>query len=577
MGFCLLQTGQTRADKPAVFQRGSPASPERGGGQVLFVEALGRAWRSGSVSSLRFFSGSAIAMKEQLELYVRRVRKRHEDCQGNEQQTKQSLIVPLFTILGYDLSDPRECKPEYRADFGKGVKAATPVDWAFLIDGVFAFFVEAKEVGAKVNKYAEQLGMYFAKEPAVKLGILTNGVEWRFFTDLDNVNVMDHEPFLTWSVLGDNLIPLDFLTLLQKSQFKQQLIRTFAEGKRRRSLLVDGLNRLLEEPSPEFVKLAVQNIETRNLTPKVIAEWKPILANAIQDWAKRYALAIALERPTGAAGVAPSKPQGIISPPAGHGRTLAEIIRAGLLAPPLKLFRRYKGKRLEATLLADGAVEFQGQRYTTCSAAAEAARATVSGKKMNTNGWTFWRYEGAGGKKHTLAEARGGAGGKAEGAQGGGAEGADRHGLRKRFWEGLLGRPKVTGTRHANIAPGEYTWIAAGSGVRGLPLVYAIGQGEGRVELYIDRGAGQADANKRIFDQLLGHKSEIEKTFGGELSWQRLDDKRACRIAYTTTVGGYKSDEAKWPATQDAMIDAMIRLEAALAPHLEKLKTELTS
>jgi hypothetical protein len=41
--------------------------------------------------------------------------------------------------------------------------------------------------------------------------------------------------------------------------------------------------------------------------------------------------------------------------------------------------------------------------------------------------------------------------------------------------------------------------------------------------------------------------------------------------------GGYKSDEAKWPAIQDAMIDAMGRLEKALAPHLEKLKTELTS
>src|SRR5262249_13640978 len=157
----------------------------------------------------------------------------------------QSLIVPLFALLGYDLADPRACKPEYRTDFGKGEKAATPVDWAFLIDGAFAFFVEAKEGGAKITKYAEQLGMYFAKEPAVKLGILTNGVEWKFFTDLDHENIMDHEPFLVWNVLGNDLIPLDFLTLLQRSQFKQQLIRTFAEGKRRRSLLVDGLTRLL--------------------------------------------------------------------------------------------------------------------------------------------------------------------------------------------------------------------------------------------------------------------------------------------------------------------------------------------
>jgi hypothetical protein len=61
------------------------------------------------------------------------------------------------------------------------------------------------------------------------------------------------------------------------------------------------------------------------------------------------------------------------------------------------------------------------------------------------------------------------------------------------------------------------------------------------------------------------------------LSWQRLDDKQGCRIAYPLTGGGWKADESKRPAIQDAMIDAMGRLEKSLAPHLEKLKTELTS
>jgi hypothetical protein len=280
-------------------------------------------------------------VREQLEPYVKQVKERQNYCRQNEQATKASLIAPLFALLGYDMADPRECKPEYRMDFGKGEKAATPVDWAFLIDGAFAFFVETKEVGAKITKYAEQLGMYFAKEPTVKLGILTNGVEWKFFTDLDHLNVMDKEPFLSWSVLEDDLIPLDFLTLLQKSQFKQQLIRTFAEGKRRRSLLVDGLSRLLEEPSPEFVKLAVQNIETRYLTPKVIAEWTPILANAIQDWAKRYALAMALDRPTSVQTPGTGGPIREKNRLVGHGFGLADLIAAGVLTPPLKLFRKY--------------------------------------------------------------------------------------------------------------------------------------------------------------------------------------------------------------------------------------------
>ena len=104
-------------------------------------------------------------------------------------------------------------------------------------------------------------------------------------------------------------------------------------------------------------------------------------------------------------------------------------------------------------------------------------------------------------------------------------EKSERHGLRRKFWDGLLSRPKAKGTRHADLTPGEYNWIGAGSGVRGLPFVYVIAKDEGRVELYIDRGAGTTEENKSIFETLHMHKDEIEKVFGGALSWQRLDDK----------------------------------------------------
>jgi hypothetical protein len=153
----------------------------------------------------------------------------------------------------------------------------------------------------------------------------------------------------------------------------------------------------------------------------------------------------------------------------------------------------------------------------------------------------------------------------------------ERHRLRLKFWQGLLSRPKAQATRHANIAPGKFSWIAAGSGVRGVPFVYAVKQEEGRVELFIDRGPGKTQENKSIFNWLEERKEEIERAFGGKLSWERLEGKQGCRIAHCITVGGYRSDESKWPEIQDAMIDAMIRLENALTPHLAKLKTELAS
>jgi hypothetical protein len=228
---------------------------------------------------------------------VRKVKERNKLCEGNEATTKASLIAPLFTLLGWDMADPRECQPEYREDFGKGEKAATPVDWAFTLQTAFAFIVEAKKCGMKLRSYAEQLGMYFAKTTA-KLGVFTNGVQWKFYTDLDKANIMDREPFLTWDILDDDPIPLDFLTLLQKSRFQPQLIKTFAERGRRETILLTTLKKLLD-PSSDFIKLAIKDIETRALHPNVVEEWRPILVNVIQEWAKRKVLEVALKPATG--------------------------------------------------------------------------------------------------------------------------------------------------------------------------------------------------------------------------------------------------------------------------------------
>lgn len=231
-------------------------------------------------------------MKEAVAIFVKRVRELAEHAKGNEQATKSSLIGPLFTLLGYDLTDPRECLPEFRADFGKE-RSSKPVDWAFLQNGRPIFFVEAKDAGKRLSGYDEQLADYYAKSPEAKLGILTNGIQWRFFTDVVNANVMDREPFIRWDVLSDDSPPYDFLTLLQKSDFNVELIRTFAQRKHAQNLLVQELCRLLE-PAPELTKLAVANIETRNLTAAVLESWKPVVANAINEWAKERMLSYVL-------------------------------------------------------------------------------------------------------------------------------------------------------------------------------------------------------------------------------------------------------------------------------------------
>ncbi len=107
---------------------------------------------------------------------------------------------------------------------------------------------------------------------------------------------MDREPFAKWDILADEPPPYDVITLLQKAQFNAGLIRTFAQRQRAQNLLVQELTRLLE-PSHEFTKLAVANIETRNLTQAVVESWKPIVANAINEWAKQRTLTSVLAQP----------------------------------------------------------------------------------------------------------------------------------------------------------------------------------------------------------------------------------------------------------------------------------------
>jgi hypothetical protein len=147
---------------------------------------------------------------------------------------------------------------------------------------------------------------------------------------------------------------------------------------------------------------------------------------------------------------------------------------------------------------------------------------------------------------------------------------SERYILRKRFWTGLLENAKGKTKLHANISPSQYSYISTGAGRYGLSYNYDIRKHSALVELYIDRGS--IEENKSIFDTLFAAKQAIEADFGGPLEWQRLDTKRACRIAKTIDLAGYRDEESNWPEAQDIMIDTMIRLEKAFRSHIAELQ-----
>ncbi|HEV2802441.1 MAG TPA: DUF4268 domain-containing protein [Pyrinomonadaceae bacterium] len=137
------------------------------------------------------------------------------------------------------------------------------------------------------------------------------------------------------------------------------------------------------------------------------------------------------------------------------------------------------------------------------------------------------------------------------------------------FWMHLLALGEGRTPLHERMTPHQRDYMSTNAGASGLSFGYVVGRYTSRVELYIDRG--DAAINKRVYDELLKHKGEIEAIFGTSLLWQRLDAKRACRIAYEIPLGGYKDDEAKWHTIQAAMIDAMVNLEKALSPFIPQV------
>ncbi|WP_034378823.1 type I restriction endonuclease, partial [Dehalobacter sp. UNSWDHB] len=134
---------------------------------------------------------------DELKQFALRVENLREKI-TTEEATKNSLILPFFQMLGYDIFDPSEVVPEFTADVG--IKKGEKVDYAIFQNGTPIILVEAKWCGEKLDKHGSQLFRYFGTTKA-KFGILTNGIIYQFFTDLEEPNKMDEKPFMELNLL----------------------------------------------------------------------------------------------------------------------------------------------------------------------------------------------------------------------------------------------------------------------------------------------------------------------------------------------------------------------------------------
>lgn len=152
------------------------------------------------------------------------------------------------------------------------------------------------------------------------------------------------------------------------------------------------------------------------------------------------------------------------------------------------------------------------------------------------------------------------------------AEGDSTGPLTQQFWTGLLEKAEEQTRIHADAQPNREGVLGASAGLAGLDYNYVLRDHDASVELYIDRGEGREGETETIFNALQATQDAIEYNFGGPLDWQEdAGPSGAHRVESRLQTGGLL-DEEHWPEIQDHMVNAMIRLERAMRPHIARLQ-----
>lgn len=246
--------------------------------------------------------------------------KRIEQIKDNictEEATKTSIILPFFQLLGYDVFNPLEFIPEYTAD--SGTKRGEKVDYAIIVDGEPLILVEAKSINTELlPKHTSQLFRYFTVTKA-KFGILTNGIVYQFYSDLDEPNKMDSKPFLIFDLLNMKKDKIEELKNFQKENFNIKNILNNASELKYRTMIKEVIAEQVQEPSDQIIKILIKNIYPGSKTQAIIDKFRDVTKRAINE----YMNDIISER-LNALIIPDSVPQSIALPPVKNDTSLTD-------------------------------------------------------------------------------------------------------------------------------------------------------------------------------------------------------------------------------------------------------------
>jgi hypothetical protein len=189
--------------------------------------------------------------------------------------------MPFINALGYDIFNPEEVVPEFVADLG--IKKGEKVDYAIFKNKLPIILIECKHWKENLDIHSTQLFRYFVVTKA-KFAILTNGINYRFYTDLEETNKMDDKPFLdiNLSEIKDNQV--EELKKFHKSYFDLDNIITTASTLKYANEVKVILNSEFKQPSEDFVKFFVSKVYSGRATEKVMIQFSEIVKISSQQF-----------------------------------------------------------------------------------------------------------------------------------------------------------------------------------------------------------------------------------------------------------------------------------------------------
>ncbi len=215
---------------------------------------------------------------------IKQVADRIEQLKDNlltEEATKNALILPFLTALGYDVFNPTEVMPEMNCD--RGVKKGEKIDYAIMNEGSPVILIECKHWKQDLKIHDNQLLRYFTISKA-KFGILTNGILYKFYTDLVEPNVMDKKPFLEINMLDLRDSHIEELKKFHKSYFSVDTILSSASELKYMNELKSALSAEFNAPSPEFVKFFGKQVYDGTFTAKIIEQFSALVKRAVNSY-----------------------------------------------------------------------------------------------------------------------------------------------------------------------------------------------------------------------------------------------------------------------------------------------------